>query len=244
MRSRGLKVFARRRLISDRGLLMPSWRVEGNDVTLAQFDVLGEDGGPGFVRHTGLAAEEGQHSRHDVDVFDMGPPLRTPGQMRADAQGTARLTDDEERKIWDFIDRHASEHAATRTLSDLALLKHAAAIYCIYPHTTPYLEEDGKYARDRFSCVGFVFEAYKRAGIVLLDGTTVPRVSLEKLKQSYPGFFASMLDNPGFRESMGLRDAEEWPVMLCGYLFHALNRSPEEIRGKPYVAREGDEFFT
>ena len=197
---------------------------------------------PAFIAHTGLASRSGQQKRSAVDVVHMGPPLRTDGQMTADTHGTTRLNDNERRKIENFNDRHAGEHAATRNLTGRALLRRAATLYCIHPHTVRHLEEDGRYARIRFSCAGFVFEAYRKAGITLLDESTMPPVSLDELKRSYSSF-SSMLDLPQFRASMGLSGPGEWQVMLCGYLLHALNRNATDIRSTPYVPSETDTYF-
>jgi len=223
---------------------MPSHRVNESNVTLELFDVLGEDGEFGFIGHTGLAAKEGRQLSDAVEVFHMGPPLETDGVMKVDARGTAKLNDDERHKIEDFRDRHAGEHAATRRLPLTTRLRHVPAIYCIHPHATPHREEDRRYVRTRFSCAGFVFEAYKAARISLLDELAIPRVGLAELKLSYPRF-AQMLEDLTFRESMGLGGGTgEWPVMLCGYLLHALSREAAEIRSTPYVPRGTDAYFT
>lgn len=221
---------------------MPSQRLNGSYVTPKLFDVLGQDCAPGFIGHTGLAAQEGRQNRSAVEVFHMGPPLEMDGQMKADAYGGADLDHDKRRKIQIFIDRHAGEHAATKKLSAVNW-RLLAAFYCIHPHTTPYLEEDGRYTRTRFSCAGFVVEAYRKARIVLIDESKIPCISLDRMKESYPRL-ARLLDMPAFRASMGLDDAHEWPVMLCGYLFHALNRDATEIRNIPYVPCAEDRYYT
>jgi hypothetical protein len=43
--------------------------------------------------------------------------------------------------------------------------------------------------------------------------------------------------------SLGLRGPGPWPVMLCGYLFHAVKRDAAAIRRSPYTPRPGDEVF-
>ena len=93
---------------------MPSYRVALGSVTLAMFDVVGRDGDErAFIGHAGLAGSAGSHNAAKIPVLDMGPPLHgqgTPGQMRADVVGSATLTDDEVKKITNFINRHANEH--------------------------------------------------------------------------------------------------------------------------------------
>ena len=116
-------------------------------------------------------------------------------------------------------------------------------MYCIHPHTMCAEEEDGRYPVKRFSCAGFVFEAYRSARITLLDVLEMPVVGLDKLKQSYPEH-TQRLDDPAKRASMGLRGSGGWPVMMCGYLLHSLSRSKEDVRETPYAPRESDVNFS
>jgi hypothetical protein len=44
-------------------------------------------------------------------------------------------------------------------------------------------------------------------------------------------------------DSLGLSGSGPWPVLLCGYLFHALSRSAGAIRESPYAPIAGDQFF-
>jgi hypothetical protein len=44
-----------------------------------------------------------------------------------------------------------------------------------------------------------------------------------------------LLDRSEFRESFGLEGDGGWPVLLCGYLFHALDREADVIRREPYT---------
>jgi hypothetical protein len=147
----------------------------------------------------------------------MGPPLRHGETIRADAVGKPELDDGDFRRIKIFIDRHASEHASI----SLVGLRGAAKVYCILPHAERLREEDGRYVRKRFSCAGFVFEAYKAAGITLVDADGLPPVTLEQIKLAYPSY-ESLLDHARFRGSMGLSGQGPWAVMLCGYLINAL----------------------
>ena len=81
--------------------------------------------------------------------------------------------------------------------------------------------------------------------IVLMDIRLPGESGLElakKIKKNYPDF-ARRLDDPAIRNSMGLSGAVKWPVMLCGYLLHALNRSAAEVRQVPYVPRDSDSTF-
>jgi hypothetical protein len=218
---------------------MPSRRVSSAFIDINLFEVIGAEGiRPGFIRHSGLASSAATHPRESVPVHDMGPPLRIAGRMQADAVGIADLTDDEARKIKDFLDRHESEHQSAQKLNPRSFPR----VYCIFPHAAPLREQDGRYARTRFSCAGFVFEAYQRAGIHLFDEDQLPQISLDQIKEAYDDV-AVILERPAFRELMGLSGIGPWPVMLCGYLFHSLRRDSAEIRGHPFIVTIGDEIF-
>lgn len=220
---------------------MPTHRVSATSLLLEQFDVIGEEIRLGFVGHVGLAAENGEQTRESVTVREMGPPIRT-GLMIANARGRAELSDGERRKIKDFVDRHTGEHASFQQLPPSLRIKHLHAYYCIYPHSAPFDEEDGRYARTRFSCSGFVFEAYKGAEIHLVDEASLPPIDLDTLKESYPDF-GRRLDDDVFRDSMGLTGTGSWRVLMCGYLFWALSRDAMQIRKTPYSPRVGDWNF-
>lgn len=157
---------------------MPSYRVAGPTLSLSIFDVVGQDGDePDFIGHTGLAESTGVKQVAKVPVLDMGPPLHGQGgsaHVTANIVGSAILNDDEVRKIKTFVDRHANEHQVFLQFSALQLLNAAPQMYCIHPHVSPLHEDDGRYARTRFSCAGFVFEAYKKARIRLLDAIALP----------------------------------------------------------------------
>lgn len=221
---------------------MPSRRETHQDVTLMALDVVGHAGPQqDFIAHTGLARNATTQSRDDTEVYHMGPPLEVEGRMRADAVGTAGLSDDEDRRIRDFIFRHWGEHAAV-TLTRANLRQVLPEVYCIHPHTEPFREADGRYARMRFSCAGFVFEAYREARILLFDHSLLPLRDLAMIKEAYP-HCARFLDNPSLRASMGLNGADKWPVMLCGYLLHAMNQEDAAIRQGQYQPKEGDQYF-
>ncbi|MGA2497442.1 MAG: hypothetical protein ABSH20_06860 [Tepidisphaeraceae bacterium] len=218
---------------------MPSVRTVGLKVDVIAFDVIGTDGErQGFIRHTGLASVAGEHDRRAVPVIDMAPPLRRPGKMEANVVGTANLTDDEAHRVKDFVDRHEGEHRAIQKLNRLSFPQ----VYCVLPHAAPFNEADGRYVRMRFSCAGFVFEAYKRAGIHLVEERQLPPIELQRIKEAYPDH-APLLDRPDFRDLMGLTGPGPWPVMLCGYLLNATKRDAPAIRREPHVAKTGDEIF-
>jgi hypothetical protein len=176
----------------------------------------------------------------------MGPPLHADGgaaRIHANAIGSANLTDDEVRKIKTFVDRHVNEHQAFSQLSLNQLFGLAPQMYCICPHAVPFHEEDGRYARMRFSCAGFAFEAYKAARILLLDTNSLPAVDMATINLAYPLQARLMESGRVSSESLGLEGNGPWPVLFCGYLFHALGREADLIRLQPYTPNANDQYF-
>jgi hypothetical protein len=214
---------------------VPSYRVAGSTLALSIFDVVGQDGAEsGFIGHSGLAESEGSQNAAKIPVLDMGPPLHGPGHpnhVQAHLVGSATLTDDEVQKIRTFIDRHASEHSSFLQFSKRQLINAAPQMYCVHPHAKPLCEDDGRYARMRFSCAGFVFEAYKKARINLLNSDALPMVDIAVVRLGYPDHIRLMENGRVSREDLGLAGAGPWPVLLCGYLFHALNRDQATYSG-------------
>lgn len=202
--------------------------------------MVGQDGDRvGFVCHVGLAVNHGPQESHRVAVVDMGPPIRPDGQIdNVSAVGTAVLNDDEQWKIQTFIDKHEGEHQSIQNMK-----RNYPEVYCVFPHFCDYTEADGRYVRKKFSCAGFVFEAYRKARIHLLHIQMMPTVDLNILKAAYPTF-VSFLDRPSERIKLGLNGDGPWPVMLCSYLFHALDRKVGQIRQAPYAPTAGDHIFS
>ena len=95
----------------------------------------------------------------------------------------------------------------------------------------------------RFSCAGFVFEAYKRARITLLDLSALPLADMAVIAVGYPQ--QTHLINRGLVRAgdLGLDGDGPWPVLLCGYLFHALNRDPGVVREDAYIPDLSDRHF-
>lgn len=226
---------------------MPSYRVTDPTLPLEAFDVIGQDGeGAGFIGHVGLSELAGSYSAAKIPIFDMGPPLHgqgNVGSISAHAIGSSSLTDDEAQKIKVFIDRHSGEHQQFSVMSRRQLIESSPRMYCILPHATPATEEDGRYARMRFSCAGFVLEAYKKARIQIVNLDALPPVEIEDIRLAYPRLL-TLIESFGVSlEDLGLVGDGPWPVLLCGYLFHSFNRPAEDIRRESYSPSIEDRFF-
>jgi len=223
---------------------MPSRRLDASFHSVSKFDCVGEDSADenarGFVRHVGLFADDRENvsSGDVVNVAHMGPPLENPGRMPVHVAGSAALTSDEMGRVERFLAELELERDAQKIRSTWAV-----AEYVVRPHVRDAVSKRGRKRFRRFSCAGLVIEAYKDAGLNFIetDEAKLPNVDLDRILETYPeleGRSRPLLSR------LGLEGEGPWPVVLPGYVFHALDRSPEAIRDQPpYVPSRGDEFF-
>ncbi|MBL8888646.1 MAG: hypothetical protein JNL67_01625 [Planctomycetaceae bacterium] len=185
-----------------------------------------------------MSLEERVFSKGDaiaLRMVDMQPPLIAPESAEptpVDVVGTANLSADDASIINTFICEQIEEYESLKT----APLKQ----YHVHPH---FIKGNGEMSARRYSCAGFVFEAYLDVGLTLVDVSSLPGVALDSLKLAYPDDLHPVLDNPKLRSRAGLSGDGPWPVLLPGYLFHSLSRDASLIRQSPYEAQTGDECF-
>jgi hypothetical protein len=224
---------------------MPASRLDRRQVVVREHDVVGMYVAdvPGFIGHIGIAAENhpGLSAAEGLRVTDMQPPLvRGGGPDQVHVHGTVPLTDPEREAIAFFLEQVEREYLAS-SCGDFAQ-------YVVLPHHAPVIRpQDGSVVYRRFSCGGFVLEAYRFAGIDLIDTNeaSLPPVGLDVLRQSYADEQQlRVLGTPRLRERfLGLAGDGPWPIVLPGYLLNSLVRTEAEIRAGPYRPRPGDEFF-
>lgn len=222
---------------------MPAQRLELQRVDIRQLDVIGldSDSVPHFVRHVGLSTENKDQFTHQdrLSLTHMGPPLEhgsAPGPVHS--TGNVPLNADEIQQISVFVDEIRSEYEANKA-------RDRRDQYVIRPHVKPRCEADGTVLYYRFNCAGFVIEAYRYAGIVLLltEEENLPSVPLAVLLAAYPDQ-KDWLESERLRERINLPGDGPWPVVLAGYVVNALARPEREIReGATYRAAVGDEYF-
>lgn len=224
---------------------MPATRVTQQPSQLHPFDVVAlYDDSDDLLVHAMLCNEA--QSRHDVvhdsevDCVHMGPPLRVQtSPLSSAAIGTAGLQETHRRKVKTFVDDRLKERFAEKErLKKLGRLADLRLEYLIHP---PAMRPSGAIPMWRFSCVGFVLQAYQTARIKLLGGQ-LPLRSLTELKQFYP-WAAKDLDVQENRIRLGIGEGERWPVALVGYVLNSLARNPSEIHAGPFVPQPGHEYF-
>lgn len=225
---------------------MPSQRLANDRTKVSRFDVIGADSDAGsFVGHAGLAASDADEAEQgdSIAVYHMKPPLDDKKSISIHVLGSASLTDDESKMIELFCTEHFSEHKA----QDIRGLKG----YIVQPHAADLKEADGTTVCRRFSCAGYVVDAYRDAGIDMLDTdpANLPQVNMATLDRAYP-FVPRLRNNPQLLhrsgsslDELGVSGQGPWPIVLPGYLFHALDRDAVAIRTNPYSPVEDDKEF-
>lgn len=200
---------------------------ELGEEALVRFAVVGERTATGSVRHAGILEPACTVSAGDEPtVLDVAPPIRIgprkdddasvkPGRMPVDVAAWVELDEDEVEgiEVWisDLKTRLPARQPTRGCLKE----------YIVLPSFEEKIDPvSGRRTRPRFSCAGFVQRCYAEgAGLTLVDEHNLPTVSLEVLSKIWPE-----VNEAAKREFVGLKGAEPWPVLLPGYLFHALNR--------------------
>jgi hypothetical protein len=215
-----------------------------------RFAVVGEHGEHG-VCHVGILCA-GSHLRHgmEAEVFQMGPPLYVGGEEVAPADRVMTVHLAGWPDGWDEDDREGIDTWLERVRKSALRIE-----YVVYPAWGKDFEKEGGYECDeatgrkiarRCSCASFVAHCYKEgAGIHLVVGEELlPRVCLTTIQQIWARQFAEVLakvkeerlrDYVAGRalRALGLSGEGPWPVLLPGYIFHALNQ-PDRDEQDPY----------
>lgn len=218
---------------------MPALRLGSGTIDVALHDAIGEDDSEQrYIVHLGLASEamSGVLPKQEVRVNHVAPPAEE-GSMAVDVVGSAELTYEDAMMIQDFLNRHLLEVQA-EAMRD----RYSRFVLC--PHMAPVCGDDGVVIYVRFNCAGFVVEAYKEAGVVLVDTNALPRIERARLAIAYRIVGSPRFDELNRQYCWGLDDREDrWPVLMPGYVLHAFDRTCEEIRSAPYRPQLGDELF-
>ncbi|MCI0439870.1 MAG: hypothetical protein L0177_12170 [Chloroflexi bacterium] len=196
---------------------MPARRLQALPAALSRFDAVGEDGAKkNFVRHVGLSSGivPNVHDGDEIAVDHMGPPLRTARGMTANVIGTAELSYEEIKQIGIYIRTHLNEHQAHKL--------RGASGYVVVPHVKPYKDSSGVTVFVRFSCAGFAIEAYRYAGIDILDTSCLPELDRLTIAEAYPEVLKADWMERNREYDLGLSEEGPSPVVLPGYVFHAL----------------------
>lgn len=190
-----------------------------------------------FISHVGLLAVDAPvRVGEPVRVAHMGPPIEPDGIMRLDVIAWIALTADEIRKIELWVAEALEEKRPSFNPC------RPDRVYIARPHVEWVVDEvTGVPRYRRFSCVGFVVEAYREAvqiGLVTQQESDLPPIPLPALEIVYPG-----CERPKIRERLGLVGDPPYYVMLPGYVINSLDRPDHEVRDRPFEPQLGDEEF-
>lgn len=221
---------------------MASFRIGQQFSDIRVYDTLGQDAKDveSFVGHIGLATGTVEVNEQQVvlaKMVEMCPPLIVPKPDEAtdsdwdriDVVGSIELTAAESKQVAIFIEETAKE-------LDSIPKRHQ---YNVHPH---FLDRQGPDTVRRYSCAGYVQQAYEYADIDLVDITAIPDVGLETILPAYSDS-REELEHPRARRFVGLKGDGPWPVLLPGDIFHSMNRAPQDCRTAPYKPKVGDEYF-
>ena len=202
-----------------------------------------------FVVHAALLARDHElKGECHLPLFHMGPPLATGDGHVCHLLGQVGLTNEEIEAIDDWVASISTQYCETIILPFQQ--------YVVCPHMVWVNSEEGRPLRQRFSCVGYVIEAYRSAGIELIETERLPEVDKELLKVAYPDFAqmeriaqkpkgtAILANTKGFQgfDDLGAPGDGPWRVALAGYLFHATDRYRDNpVRPPTFVATRIEE---
>ena len=216
---------------------MLAQRLDNTPVPVPPSAVAGQDTetAGGLVRHLGFVVDgSGSMSSGDtIRVYHMGPPLETGRHMKVHCLGWIPLSQDETEEVRNWIDEREYEYKRQRV--------NQPNQYIILPHMHISRFPNGAVRHYRFSCSGFIIEAFREIGIDLVetDESKLPAITYQQLTEIYP----EVARTPHMFHRFGLTGNGPWPIVLCGYVMHAFDRTEGEIRGSAYLPIAGDELF-
>ncbi|MCL2623705.1 MAG: hypothetical protein FWD31_08580 [Planctomycetaceae bacterium] len=186
--------------------------------------------GKNFIDHVGLSSED-QSATYAamINWTHMAPPFRSGKDYCVHLAASFDLSEDEILQIGHFIETYDEE---TKPFPRERMQ------YVIYPAKK---EPTKNNPCRRFSCAGFVIEAYRFAGIILLDNLDLlPKRDLEFIKLYYREVDCL---GPKLLSRLGLDELGSWPVLLPGYVFHAFADEIARRNGIPFQPEEKHAFF-
>ena len=189
-----------------------------------------------FVRHSALLrTEDTIGEERAVTVHHMGPPIGESNQCQCHVIGQVGLTNEEIEAIEDWIASVATQYCEFKVLPFKQ--------YVIVPHMDWVISEEGRPQRQRFSCVGYVIEAYRSAEVDLLNLASLPDAHQSDAAEAYP-LLIRIATKPELAKKYGVTSIGDlglygdgpWKIPLPGYLFHSTaryrNNSPRPL---PFV---------
>ena len=185
-----------------------------------------------FVRHAAiLNAETEFKGECKVILSHVGPPIENQYTGDCHIVGQIGLSNEEIEAVADWLASIETQYTPTKILRFQQ--------YVVAPHMVWVKSEEGRPLRQRFSCVGYVIEAYAAANVSLIDSESLPDAEMKDVETAYPDLYG-LLDNPKLAKRLGFKGLDDlglvgpgpWKVALPGYLFHSTNRF-EQAQPRP-----------
>lgn len=159
----------------------------------------------------------------------MGPPLVSTSAELSIETEERELSPD---LAYDLGLNEAEETLITRWASKIA--NESGPLderrYVVRPHVKLMLNERGAVKYHRFSCSGYAIEAFRAANINLCDTESLPLISVDLLRPSYP-LIDEILSRPKLRKHYGVEDDPPWPVLMPAYLFYGAEHRSQQKPG-------------
>jgi hypothetical protein len=197
-----------------------------------RYSVVGMYGNGGAVRHAAVLRRESVLTYgQEAVVAHMAPPLGLDDLIPAHVLGRIDvLTRDEQDSLEAW-------------LADLQTKKRIPHDYQIHPpYEAIYDPVTLILKRRRMSCVGFILLCYMEAlGLDLLDRTDgeFPRIDIATLQSCFPDLSLTRR----LLGRYGVTGNGPWPVVMPGYLMHALARFKSALRPTAYLPQTSDVEF-
>lgn len=239
--------------LADKGNVISAAQLGAKTKACSQYAIIGQyaaDDGR-FVKHVSLLRQSVEvKGGSDVNVWHTGPPI-VSGPLAQSRFGDATCV---AHVAGDFMLGPSECDAIANFLADVDKYHRTFTIkplqqYVIVPHHQwVRAKETNRRIRRRFSCAGFVIEAYAAAAIDLIDLEQLPLARLEQVEFAFPDFRRLSESNErvqnriGFRglEDLGLTGEGPWPIALPGYLFHACDREQSVTEFSTFVVSSLD----
>ncbi len=185
-----------------------------------------------FVGHAAiLTAATEFNGECKVALSHVGPPIENLDTGDCHIVGQIGLSNEEIEAVADWLASIETQYTPTKILPFQQ--------YVVAPHMVWVKSEEGRPFRQRFSCVGYVIEAYAAANVWLIDSESLPDAKMEDVETAYPNL-RRLLAKPELAKSYGFKGLDDlglvgpgpWKVALPGYLFHSIKRF-EQAQPRP-----------
>lgn len=197
-----------------------------------------------LVTHLGLSGSDNINKivSDNLNLFHMKPPYAHDAPLKNAVtffvEASKYLTDAQKKNLDRFLITCKQELAESSINS---------AHYIIYPC---FIVEDVPIKTRRYSCAGFVIQAFKKMDFELIDlnDSSIPRYDLNGIIQRHPAG-PLLRRNSSISNQYGLApEGSSWPIIFPGYVVRAvlhwiLQKQAGDMSCELYHPQSGDEYL-